>query len=46
MALTTLVFDAYGTLFDVAGAARIAAADVPTLTDLAPPCRRLARQTT
>jgi 2-haloacid dehalogenase len=36
MALTTLVFDAYGTLFDVAGAARIAAADVPALTDLWP----------
>jgi 2-haloacid dehalogenase len=36
MALTILVFDAYGTLFDVAGAARIAAADTPALADVWP----------
>jgi 2-haloacid dehalogenase len=36
MPLTTLVFDAYGTLFDVAGAARIAAQDTPALTDVWP----------
>jgi 2-haloacid dehalogenase len=36
MALTTLVFDAYGTLFDVAGAARLAAADTPALADVWP----------
>ena len=31
MSVTTLVFDAYRTLFDVAGAARAAAADTPAL---------------
>lgn len=31
MSVTTLVFDAYGTLVDVAGAARAAAADAPAL---------------
>jgi 2-haloacid dehalogenase len=36
MTLTTLVFDAYGTLFDVAGAARLAAAEAPSLTDIWP----------
>jgi 2-haloacid dehalogenase len=36
MTLTTLVFDAYGTLFDVAGAARQAAAETPALSELWP----------
>jgi 2-haloacid dehalogenase len=36
MALTTLIFDAYGTLFDVAGAARIAAAEAPALAGIWP----------
>lgn len=36
MALTTLIFDAYGTLFDVAGAARAAAADTPALAGIWP----------
>jgi 2-haloacid dehalogenase len=36
MPLTTLVFDAYGTLFDVAGAARIAAEGNPALTEVWP----------
>jgi 2-haloacid dehalogenase len=36
MPLTTLIFDAYGTLFDVAGAARMAAADTPALAGIWP----------
>jgi 2-haloacid dehalogenase len=36
MAVTTLIFDAYGTLFDVAGAARLPAAEAPALTDVWP----------
>lgn len=36
MSVTTLVFDAYGTLFDVTGAARLAAADHPILAPLWP----------
>lgn len=36
MPITTCVFDAYGTLFDVAGAARLAAADTPALSGLWP----------
>jgi 2-haloacid dehalogenase len=36
LALTTLVFDAYGTLFDVAGAARQLAASEPAITGLWP----------
>jgi 2-haloacid dehalogenase len=36
MALTTLIFDAYGTLFDVAGAARIAAVEAPVLAGIWP----------
>jgi 2-haloacid dehalogenase len=36
MALTTLIFDAYGTLFDVAGAARIAAVEAPALAGIWP----------
>jgi 2-haloacid dehalogenase len=36
LTLTTLVFDAYGTLFDVAGAARLAAAEAPALMDVWP----------
>jgi 2-haloacid dehalogenase len=36
MAATTIVFDAYGTLFDVAGAARIAAQDTPSLATIWP----------
>lgn len=36
MPIRTVVFDAYGTLFDVAGAARIAAADTPALVSLWP----------
>lgn len=33
MSVTTLVFDAYGTLFDITAAARRAAADTPALAD-------------
>jgi 2-haloacid dehalogenase len=36
MALTTLIFDAYGTLFDVAGAARMAAVEAPALAGIWP----------
>lgn len=36
MAIRTVVFDAYGTLFDVAAAARLAAADLPRLAPLWP----------
>ena len=36
MSVTTLVFDAYGTLFDVTGAARLAAADFPAFAPLWP----------
>jgi 2-haloacid dehalogenase len=36
MPLTTLIFDAYGTLFDVAGAARAAAAEAPALAGIWP----------
>jgi 2-haloacid dehalogenase len=36
LTMTTLVFDAYGTLFDVAGAARLAAAETPALRDIWP----------
>lgn len=36
MPIRTVVFDAYGTLFDVAGAARMAAADTPALAELWP----------
>lgn len=36
MALTTLIFDAYGTLFDVAGAARAAAVEAPALSGIWP----------
>lgn len=36
MSVTTLVFDAYGTLFDVTGAARLAAADTPALGPIWP----------
>lgn len=36
MSVTTLVFDAYGTLFDVTGAARSAAADTPALAPIWP----------
>lgn len=36
MSVTTLVFDAYGTLFDVAAAARRAAADTPALAHVWP----------
>jgi 2-haloacid dehalogenase len=36
MALTTLIFDAYGTLFDVAGAARLAAGEAPALAGIWP----------
>lgn len=36
MPIRTVVFDAYGTLFDVAGAARMAATDTPALAELWP----------
>ena len=36
MPLTTLIFDAYGTLFDVAGAARAAAVEAPALAAIWP----------
>ena len=36
MSVTTLVFDAYGTLFDVTGAARLAAAEFPALSAVWP----------